>query len=462
MPLTPPSVPRTLSLAAPLAILAILVTTVACSGDPPASASSTDSTTQRATADGSPASTTVAATTAVGESTGAPADRAASASAPPVAPDAARALEHIRHLSVEIGPRPAGSEAERTAAAYLAAQLTDAGYDATIEEFTFSSARDDSTVGLADGALIRALAMEGGARLEVAGTAVHAGLGQPEDLAGADLAGKVVIFDRGVVTFGDKARAAEAAGAIAVVVVNDEAGLFLGSLGEIAVAIPVVGVSGEEAATLDAAIGTRITVNADSGMETITSQNVVGRIGGGECHAYLGGHYDSVTVSPGANDNASGAAVVLEVARVNPVEGLCVVLFGAEELGLFGSQNYVAHHLAGTGRFMLNVDMAGRFDGVSIVGDRDLTSAILDAVEDGGIDSGLRAGRFPPGASSDHVSFEAVGVPAVTFNAGDDAAIHTAQDTFDRIQPEAVAMFVSAVDAALDALVEDHADALRR
>lgn len=461
MPFTPPSVPRTLSLATPLALLAILATTVACSDDSPASASS-DTATLTATAGGSSTSTTSGATSDTGGPTGTPTDGTPPQGAPQAAPDAARALEHIRHLSVDIGPRPAGSEAERTAAAYLAAQLTDAGYDATIEEFTFSSARDDSTVSLADGALIRALSMEGGARLEAAGTAVHAGLGRPEDLAGADLDGKVVIFDRGVVTFGDKARAAETAGAIAVIVVNDESGLFLGSLGDVAVAIPVVGVSGEEAATLEAAIGTRITVNADSGMETITSQNVVGRIGTGDCHAYLGGHYDSVTVSPGANDNASGTGVVLEVARVNPVEGLCVVLFGAEELGLFGSQNYVAEHLAGTGRFMLNVDMAGRFDGVTIVGDRDLTRAILDAVEDAGVDSDLRAGRFPPGASSDHVSFEAVGVPAVTFNAGDDVAIHTAQDTFERIQSDAVAMFVQAVDAALDALVEEHADALRR
>lgn len=462
MPFTPPSVPRTLSLAAPLAILAILATTVACSGDSPASASRTGATTLTAVADGPVASATSAPTTATGEPTGAPTNGAAAEVAPQPPPDAARALEHIRHLSVDIGPRPAGSEAERAAAAYLAAQLTEAGYDATIEEFTFASARDDSTVSFADGALIRALSMEGGARLEASGTAVHAGLGRPEDLAGADLAGKVVIFDRGVVTFGDKARAAEAAGAIAVVVVNDEPGLFLGSLGEIVVAIPVVGVSGEEAVALDAAIGTHLTVNADSGMETITSQNVVARIGAGACNAYLGGHYDSVTVSPGANDNASGAAVVLEVARVNPIQGLCVVLFGAEELGLFGSQNYVADHLAGTGRFMLNVDMAGRFDGVAIVGDRDLTGAVLDAVEDARIDFDLRAGRFPPGASSDHVSFEAVGVPAVTFNAGDDVAIHTVRDTFDRIQPEAVAMFTRAVDAALDALVDEHADALRR
>src|SRR5690606_21539117 len=102
---------------------------------------------------------------------------------------------------------------------------------------------------------------------------------------------------------------------------------FLGSLGEDGSSIPVVGVSGEDAAALDEAVGTRITVHSDGGMEAITSQNVVASIGDGGCHAYLGAHYDSVAVSPGANDNASGTAVVLEVARANPVEGLCVVLF---------------------------------------------------------------------------------------------------------------------------------------
>ncbi len=467
LPLTPQSVPRTLSLAVALAILA---GGVACSdADTGAASPAAGSTLTTAPAgSGTPAPTEATspaaggpATTATGTaaSEGSPGTRPTDPEAPP---DFARALQHVRHLAVDIGPRPAGSAAERAAAEYIAAQLTDAGYDTTIEEFTFESERDDSTVTLADGVLIRSLAMEGGARLEVTGTAVHAGLGRPEDLAGADLAGKVVIFDRGVLTFGDKARAAEAAGAIAVVVVNDEPGLFRGALGDITVAIPVVSVAGEEAAALEAAVGTRIAVNADGGMDTITSQNVVGRIGAGECHAYLGAHYDSVTVSPGANDNASGTAVVLEIARVNPIEGLCVVLFGAEELGLFGSRDYVAGHLAGTGRFMLNVDMAGRLDGVSIVGDRDLADTILDAIRDAGIDSGLRAGRFPPGASSDHVSFEAVGVPSVTFNAGDDAAIHTAQDTIDRIDPEALAMFVAAVDVALDVLVEEHGDALRR
>lgn len=483
---TPPSVQRKLVLAAAVAILAAAS---ACSDDAPAEAGSSqartvtasatvedapDSTTGTtagtpaatatdATADGTASAPPSDTTPAAAEASGAAGVAAAApALTPPPEPEVARAMDHIRHLSVEIGERPAGSEEEREAASYIADQLTEAGWDAEIEEFTFASQQDHSAVTTPDGDALRALAIAGSPSGEASGTAVHGGLGRPEDLAGADLDGKVVIFDRGVVTFGDKARAAEAGGAVAVIVVNDEPGLFRGALGDVTVSIPVVGVAAEDHEALEDAIGRRVTVLSDAGMDDVTSQNVVAKIGNGECRAYLGAHYDSVAVSPGANDNASGTAVVLEVARTNPVEGLCVVLFGAEELGLYGSQNYVADHLAGTGRFMINVDMAGRLDGPNIVGDAALTDAILDGIEDAGVDSPLRPGSFPPFASSDHVSFEAVGVPAVTFNSGEDAAIHTADDTIDRIQEDAVAMFLGSVDAALDALVEEHADALAR
>ena len=441
----PSRAPRAL---AAVATVVVLASALGCSGESAVEA--------RTAADS-------ATTTAVTETSASGTTDSASNTAADTTLNATRALATIEHLSVEIGPRPAGSEAERRAAEYIADQLTTAGYDASIEPFTFQAAKDDSMVTLPDGSVVAALAMEGSANAEVSGTVVHAGLGRPEDLAGADLEGNVVVFDRGIVTFADKAQAAVAGGAIAVVVVNDEPGLFLGSLGDGAgSAIPVVAVSGDHAAAFEAAVGRRITVSADAGMETITSQNVVGRIGG-DCHAYLGAHYDSVPVSPGANDNASGVAVVLEVARTNPIRGLCVILFGAEELGLYGSQNYVAEHLAGTARFMLNIDMAGILDSPIIVGDRQLTQSILDGIKAAGVTSPLKPGRFPPYASSDHVSFESVGVPSVTFNAGDDnARIHTAGDTFDRIEESTLTAFLDSVDAALDALVEQHADALAR
>lgn len=370
----------------------------------------------------------------------------------PQTPSAEEAMAHLRHLAEEIGVRAAGTEGEREAAEYIADVLRSAGYQAELDEFEFEARVDESAVEVGSDTL-RAFAFEGSPNAEARGVAVFAGLGRPEDLAGADLRGRVVIFDRGIVTFREKVTSALAGGAIGVVIVNDEDGPFRGSLGGIAPAVPVVAVSGERRADLHAALGERITVVADARVDRRTSQNVVASVDGAACQGYLGAHYDSVPQGAGANDNASGTAVILELARTNPRSGLCIVAFGAEEVGLFGSQNYVQEHLAGTARFMLNVDMAGRLDGPIIVGNNDLTARVLEAIEAAGVPPVLRAGSFPPFASSDHVSFSAVGVPAVTFNSGDDAEIHTPQDALDRIDPAAVAAFLASVDAALDALL---------
>lgn len=373
----------------------------------------------------------------------------------PVMPDVDRAMNVIQHLSVGMGPRPAGSEEELETAHYLLAELQAAGYTAELDEFTFQADRDNSLVGVRTQFIVAA-AMRGSPNGEVRGPSVFLGLGEPADIAGADLRGKVAVFHRGVVTFYDKARAAQAGGAVAVLIVNNEEGYFFGSLGDADdITIPVLSVRGEDGALLLDTIGETVSVLADVGTEMSASQNVVGRTGE-RCHAYLGAHYDSVPPSPGANDNASGVAVVLEVARARHIDGLCIVFFGAEELGLFGSRHYVENNLVGMARFMLNVDMAGRLNGSMIVGDEGLQESIIRAAPN----SPLRPGVFPPFASSDHAPFASVGVPAVTITGGADETLHTPLDEVGRIERSTVEMFIHAVIASLDALVEEHANVL--
>jgi len=368
-------------------------------------------------------------------------------------PDATQAMAHIEYLSVTIGARPAGSEAEREAAAYIADVLRDAGYVAELEEFEFEALVDQSAVRFTDGGGFQAFAMQGSPKKEATGPAVFGGLGREEDLAGVMMNGSVVVMDRGVMTFREKVAAAAQRGAVAVIVINEGDGPFRGSLGQWQPSIPVVAVAGRHRERLHELLGSQLTVRASLGMESHTSQNVVASRSGGDCDVYLGAHYDSVELSPGANDNASGTAVLLEVARTTDLDGLCVIAFGAEEVGLFGSRHHVAANEVGATRFMLNVDMAGRADGPIIVGDAGLTNDILSALETAGVGRSLRAGSFPPFAASDHVSFEAVGIPAVTFNSGDDEAIHSPSDTIERIDLQALAMFLESVHVAVRALV---------
>lgn len=88
----------------------------------------------------------------------------------------------------------------------------------------------------------------------------------------------------------------------------------------------------------------------------------------------LGSHYDSIlgtgdpfTAAPGAHDNATGTAATLEVARVMkksgfmPDNSIVFIAFGAEELGLHGSNHYATDpgEFSGKISFMLNNDMIG-------------------------------------------------------------------------------------------------------
>ena len=379
--------------------------------------------------------------------------RAPTPAAPAVAPtppEVDRVLVHIRMLAGTIGIRAAGTDGERAAAKYIAGVLDAAGYATAVEPFTFTTRFDDSRVDV-DGASIDGTLLEGSAKGSVSGAVVAAGTGRPEEVAAVNVRGRVALIRRGDIPFAAKAANARADGAIAVVIANDRAGPFGGTLGAATVDIPVVGVEGSAWEVLLAQARRPVTVRGETGTRSTNSQNVVGRRG--ECRAYIGGHYDSVPEGPGANDNASGTATMLELARARPTDGLCVIAFGAEELGLHGSQAYVKQHaMAGT-KFVLNFDMTGILDRPMIAGDEALTASILEILAKRP-DQRLRAGRFPPFASSDHVSFTAVGVPAVTITSGDDRAIHTPQDTVEHIDRESLAYILGAGDATLEALLK--------
>ena len=124
----------------------------------------------------------------------------------------------------------------------------------------------------------------------------------------------------------------------------------------------------------------------------------------------VGGHHDTVPGSPGGNDNSSGTAHVIELARLLAAdgldEGLCFATFGAEELGLLGS-DYLAGEWEELGvlpRFMVNLDVTGTGDVVAVIGtERLVDQALAIAV---GLEVPAAESSLPPNAGSDHSSFE--------------------------------------------------------
>ena len=459
--MTDTSRPRALLAGLGLLAAALLL---ACSGDDDPAAAA-------ATAEASPAAATTTEGTsrpaATGTATATPQASPAASSGlqrPPALqlprfsePDAARAFADLRTLAVEIGPRAAGTAAERRAAEFIAGQFEAAGYDATLEEFEATFTSDDSAVAASgEGPPLSASALSGSPNGEATARLVFAGLGEPAELAAAGVEDAIALLDRGILTFADKADNAQAAGAVGVVIVNNERGLFRGALGDRpGLVIPVVGVAGEAGAALRALAegGTPVTVRADLARRAATSQNVVARLGDAECRAYLGAHYDSVPQGPGANDNASGTALLIELARSNLVEGLCYIAFGSEEVGLFGSRAYVSDHDVTAADWMLNFDMVARIGRPTFIqGDAALAQRGSDLAA--ALGHTIPPGRFPVNASSDHASFSQVGVPAITVTSGGADFIHTPQDAIATVSSEDLAVLLDVATALLRDLLE--------
>ncbi|MCM3901502.1 MAG: M28 family peptidase, partial [Pyrinomonadaceae bacterium] len=128
---------------------------------------------------------------------------------------------------------------------------------------------------------------------------------------------------------------------------------------------------------------------------------------------------------PGADDNASGTAVMLEVARVlakagaHPGRTILFISFSGEEQGLAGSRLYVERPLVPTAmtRTMINIDHAGVGNGRLTVGVTGLEKNVaLEAGQTAWCTDKLDVFGFFPGG--DHVPFKEAGVPTITVVSG--------------------------------------------
>jgi Zn-dependent M28 family amino/carboxypeptidase len=144
--------------------------------------------------------------------------------------------------------------------------------------------------------------------------------------------------------------------------------------GGISPIIPSVSVSYEDGMFLVRALEregeVKLKIKTTDKNMNVTTYNVIADIqgtSGGKEHVVVGSHYDGHDISQGAEDPASGAVIVMEIARnLQMVKDqlrrhIRCICFGAEEIGLYGSYNYVAMHKDEMDdiRFMLNLDSGG-------------------------------------------------------------------------------------------------------
>lgn len=184
-------------------------------------------------------------------------------------------------------------------------------------------------------------------------------------------------------------------------------------------------------------------------------RNVVGLLPGkgslAEEYLVVGAHYDhvgmggpgslapgTIEVHNGADDNASGTAVLLETARQLAYDasenrrGIIFIAFTAEERGLLGSKHYVQYPPIPIEKTvaMINLDMVGRLHEGSLTAYGSGTAVEFPAwLEELGNQSGLRLDLQPAGyGPSDHQSFHEMGLPVVHFFSGMHSQYHRPSD----------------------------------
>ena len=361
--------------------------------------------------------------------------------------DADRALAHAETLAVDIGSRPAGSANELAAAEYIREELASYGYEAELQRFpieSYDTVRSDLSVTHADGSSeIEATPLFGSASGTETERLVSVGLGYPDDFPAA-ASGSIVLIERGEIEFSLKVANAEDAGAVAAVIYNNERGPFAGQLGATP-GIPVVAITrGDGESLLDRIENETLTATVAVEINIISgeSQNVVARPTDGACRIIVGGHYDSVPAGPGANDNGSGTAVAIELARTLAARGggdVCFALFGAEEIGLVGSVAYIAalspEELSGI-EAMLNFDMLAVGTGWPLGGSAALVELAGEVAEELAIPHTVTPSES---GGSDHGPFIDAGVPSVIFNCFCDENYHTAADRFEPLERKRLA-----------------------
>jgi hypothetical protein len=194
-----------------------------------------------------------------------------------------------------------------------------------------------------------------------------------------------------------------------------------------------------------------------------TAQNIAGYIDNGAATTVIvGAHYDhlglgndgsSLDANPqnkihnGADDNASGVAGVIELARYFQNNGkkehtnFLFLLFSGEEFGLFGSKYFTEHPTVdlGTVNYMINLDMVGRLNpdtkALSVSGTG--TSPVWENLIKGLSNDEVKIKTDSSGTGpSDHTSFYLKNIPVLHFFTGAHSDYHKPSDDADKVNYE--------------------------
>jgi len=352
------------------------------------------------------------------------------------------------------GTRWMGSEGNAKTRDYIARSLSETGFVAELQPFPYPSYQPISAALTMAGAPIscQPIALAPSTEKPLEAPLVYGGPCTKENLArlkaaGVDLTRSIVLSDnlRSFVAYPE----VETAGAAGFISLTTLPGNTIrcgcarldGKIGT----IPAVAVGGDDGRAILArlAAGERLlsSLQARGHIEEKTGENVIGSKAGAPPRQLLvTAHYDCFWNGVMAMDNCAGVATVLALSKALPPalrEMTEFVLFGAEELGCFGSAGYVQgrrdslRHL----RAVLNLDTFGsNRSRLEISVTRDLEELCRRVVEERRVR--VECWNIPPRAASDHQKFVEQGVSAIWLaNCGTDPRYHTPLDVPAEMSP---------------------------
>ena len=380
-----------------------------------------------------------------------------------------QAFAILKELTEDYSPRESTTEQELEASKHLLKRLKQLGYSTLVQQLDVTRYRvrlESSSEGFDSlDSVEEVYKAEGSAWGNVTAPLVDVGQSLPGDISYRELTDRIALIERGQITLDEKLKHVAEAGASGAIIFNNHRGMFYGRLnGE--TSIPVITVSQEEGHTLrDLAKQGELEVTISSGDETSKSRNVIAlkrSKADTERTVIIGAHYDTVADTQGANDNGSGIATVLTIAdqvaaREYPFN-IRIILFGAEEIGMYGSYHFannmglwdIDNTIA-----MMNFDAFGSGTKLGITGDTDL----IDAAEQFGAERDIPLfHRVRTRWAGDHAPFLRDGIPVFRVLSNGQGRINSPEDDIEHINPDMLGYASEIGIGVLDWLAENHED----
>jgi Iap family predicted aminopeptidase len=384
-------------------------------------------------------------------------------------------LETLCNLSEN---RLGGTAQEKKAAVWVVEEFKKLGYEADLQPVTYPGWHTGAAkVNLKTATTTQefpASTLGWSPPKEVEGPMVDVGYGMEEDFNETSVEGHIVLVSAANKPGGpglhrsEKYQFAVDRGAIGFVMWADRPGGLL-PMGSISLdgapgTIPAVGITYEDSFIIKRfASEHALEIGTKTTLLDVTSYNAVGyKPGATSEEVVVGAHLDT-WYCPGAFDNGSGSAMVVELAKqlasFELNRGIRFITFGSEELGLLGSKSYVAQcSTLDTISAMLNLDVCAIREG----------SPHLNSLENPKLKSWLEAliaqlqlpitVQNSSSPHSDHYPFYEKGVPAcwAVTSGSPFSFAHTVYDTLDKMSPEAFTLPMLVCGAILIELAQSN------